>query len=568
MRTKSRIQASDSSARMKKMKEVKKYFPQKFNESDLINFFQYIVNAADKKNSRPSYFSKEVPELVQELEKKFDAEGYDGLTYANSMKFLKEMIDLHAREGVSFGDNYFAHMLRARSQIIGLLGHIEGTLFGGNQVSQEVSTFSNTLEKRISEITTNMYGFTNENSTGLVTMGGTEANHIALLTARNYAYMEYEDFNIREKGFPGLYKENTTKGIATRDPLVILPANKHYSLPKICNDLGIGEANILYIGVDDKMRMDMKDLEDKLSQVNPEEKKILAAISVFGSTETGATDDIKKFRELVEEYDNRAQKKGFKGKIWKHLDAAYGGPHVLTDKYKHLKETMGTFDSLTFDPHKLLFVPYNAGMLLLKDASTLMTISTDAEYIGNNGLNKLTKKEFVEKLFNHTGAVKANGSQLIGGVLSTYYTLKTIGANGIKEVLEHTQEMAQYLAKTITKAKPASGRLEVINTNPDLDLVVFRHLPEQFAQYGKENWKLAPEAEKKKINEYNSMLYNVMKSDKTRYMTSSTTLQGNGITALRTAIQSPHTTKKNIDGLVNEVVQQADDLVKITGYMR
>ena len=88
----------------------------------------------------------------------------------------------------------------------------------------------------------------------------------------------------------------------------------------------------------------------------------MAIVGLAGETETGMIDDLHGLADV-------AKKNG----VYFHVDAAYGGPFILS-RVGHLLQDINQADSITVDPHKLLYTPYQAGAILFKDKRNHMLI--------------------------------------------------------------------------------------------------------------------------------------------------------------------------------------------------
>src|SRR5436190_11018117 len=79
-----------------------------------------------------------------------------------------------------------------------------------------------------------------------------------------------------------------------------------------------------------------------------------------GATNTGAVDPLPELGEVCREHG-----------LWFHVDAAYGGFAVLTERGRRALAGVGAADSVTLDPHKWLYQPYECGCIIVRDASHL-----------------------------------------------------------------------------------------------------------------------------------------------------------------------------------------------------
>ena len=178
-----------------------------------------------------------------------------------------------------------------------------------------------------------------------------------------------------------------------RHMAVVVPATAHYSWRKAMTLLGLGAANLIEVPVH-QARLDGARLEAALSALRKEGRPVLAVVGVYGTTEFGTLDSI---HELV---DVRRRFPGF----WLHVDAAWGGylPTVFRDRRGQLlpreavrdgfrwfpservhraTAALAQADSVTVDPHKLGFVPFGAGALVVRNRRALDLVQQEAPYV-------------------------------------------------------------------------------------------------------------------------------------------------------------------------------------------
>ena len=83
-------------------------------------------------------------------------------------------------------------------------------------------------------------------------------------------------------------------------------------------------------------------------------------IATAGTTDSGAIDPLTELGTIAKNEN-----------IWYHIDAAYGGYFMLTDYGRRVMEGMDMADSIVVDPHKGLFLPFGAGIVLIRDGSLM-----------------------------------------------------------------------------------------------------------------------------------------------------------------------------------------------------
>jgi glutamate/tyrosine decarboxylase-like PLP-dependent enzyme len=192
--------------------------------------------------------------------------------------------------------------------------------------------------------------------------------------------------------------------MAYGDPLpagvVMVAATAHYSWEKIVRALGIGSNQLVFVPLDACYRMDPDALWDRLRELARRRQPVQALVSVCGTTEESAVDRL----DQVLEVRARAERElGVTFHV--HSDACYGGyaaavtrrPDGSRRGAEEIRESagcdwpdqrwvasvaaLGEADSVTVDPHKMGYVPYAAGAILVRDARTRHLVATDPPYL-------------------------------------------------------------------------------------------------------------------------------------------------------------------------------------------
>lgn len=198
------------------------------------------------------------------------------------------------------------------------------------------------------------------------------------------------------------------------DSVVLVAATAHYSWEKIVRALGIGSNQLLFVPVDDHFRMDPDALWSRLEELHSRRVPVLACISVCGTTEESAVDRL----DLVLEVRARAERElGLTFHV--HSDACYGGyaASVLrqadgsrrsgreireslrgdwpSDEWAQSMIALAGADSITIDPHKLGYVPYPAGAILLRDRRVRELVAVDPPYLAPAGQAEGSEQDYL-----------------------------------------------------------------------------------------------------------------------------------------------------------------------------
>jgi aromatic-L-amino-acid decarboxylase len=274
---------------------------------------------------------------------------------------------------------------------------------------------------------------------GLLVSGASMETLTALAVARNRA-MSASGIDVRASG---LQRESPPS-------VIYATAEAHGCVRKAVELLGIGSANIREVELDQDFAMRPADLATCLASGRERGELPVAVIASAGTVNTGAIDPILAISEVCARFG-----------VWLHVDAAYGGPAVLlADGYQDVLAGFGRADSIAIDPHKWLYVPVDAGLLLLREPRLAReTFSLVPPYLrGEAG----EAPWFSEYGFEQTRPFRA---------LKIWMAIQHLGLDGYRDLISHDLDLAGYLREQIARA-------------PDLELMAgglsvacFRYVP-------------------------------------------------------------------------------------------
>ncbi|MGP9800203.1 pyridoxal-dependent aspartate 1-decarboxylase PanP [Rheinheimera sp. NSM] len=282
-------------------------------------------------------------------------------------------------------------------------------------------------------------------SLGAFCSGGTIANITALWIARNRLLKADGDFKgIAREGLFKAMKHYGYEGLA-----ILVSERGHYSLGKAADVLGIGRESLISIKTDADNKIDIAALAEKMAELSAANIRVLAIVGVAGTTETGNVDPLHQLADLAEQYQCHF-----------HVDAAWGGATLLSNKYRYLLAGIERADSVTIDAHKQMYVPMGAGMVVFKHPSAAHAIEHHAEYILRKGSKDL-------------GSQTLEGSRP-GMAMLVHACLQVIGRDGYEILINRSLEKARYFATLIAH----NIDFELI-TEPELCLLTYRYVPAQ-----------------------------------------------------------------------------------------
>lgn len=278
---------------------------------------------------------------------------------------------------------------------------------------------------------------------GVFTSGGTAANLSAIVTAREY-WRSLNNQNKFEKG------------------IIITSVGSHSSIKAMAK---VADIDVLLVDIEDRLEATiLKESIDLLPET--QRKRVFAVVATAGTTNAGIVDDLKGISEICK-----------KEHLWFHVDAAYGGGALVADSVRHLFNGIEKADSITIDPHKWMFSPYDCGAIIYKNPELAKNAhSQEGSYLD---------------IFKDEGAHGFNPSdyqiQLTRRVrgLPLWFSLATHGTNRYKIAVERGIELAKLAGKMINEMP----HVELVR-EPSLSCVLYRRIgwkPKDYTHWTYEN---------------------------------------------------------------------------------
>jgi aromatic-L-amino-acid/L-tryptophan decarboxylase len=335
-----------------------------------------------------------------------------------------------------------------------------------------------------------------EGTSGLLTSGGSGANLTAMIAARHHV----------------------TKGDATLIAKLTVYASDqvHSSVTRAAWLAGVPRENVRSLATDADFRLHVDVLQEALARDRAAGLIPLMVVASAGTTNTGSVDPLHEIASLCE-----------RERVWMHVDAAYGGFAILTDTGRRALAGIERADSVTLDPHKWLFVPFECGCLLARDPSRLKAaFQIFPEYLADaqTGHAAVNFADYGEQLTRYSRALKI------------WLSVRYFGTDAIRDAIDRGMALARRLEQHVRE----TPLLEVVSP-ARFGIVCFRVRPEGVSDNG------ALDA----LNE--RVLARVVGEG--RYFISSTRLRG--AFSLRACILGFRTAEDDVDGLVRSVAAAA-----------
>jgi aromatic-L-amino-acid/L-tryptophan decarboxylase len=344
-------------------------------------------------------------------------------------------------------------------------------------------------------------------SSGLLTTGATMANIVGLAVGRH----ANAGYDIRKHGLQGCVHPQL---------LVYGSTETHSWVLKAVELMGLGRAAYRRIPVTDSHQIDLQELEQQIEQDRADGHRPAVMIANCGTVNTGAIDALEAIAQLCRKYD-----------LWFHVDGAFGALLRLTREYAHLVRGIEQADSLAFDLHKWVYLPFEIGCILVRDPKLhTATFATQASYLEEaEGGIMAGGLPFADRGVELTRGFRA---------LKLWMSLQVHGVETIAALIAQNMAQAAYLEELIH----AAPRLELLAPRPT-NVVCFRYC----------NSQMDDDA----LNALNRRLL-IELQESGRYIVSSTVLDGRY--ALRVAITNHRSRMEDFAALAEDCVSFGDRL--------
>jgi glutamate/tyrosine decarboxylase-like PLP-dependent enzyme len=472
------------------------------------------------------------------LEAQRRSERYDA-TIARLRQELYSLLSRLKQAAPFFSPRYIAHMT-SDVTLAGLVGYFAAMLYNPNNISEEAAPATTDMEQVVATQLARLVGY-GDGAWGHLASGGTVANLEALWALRGLKYFAPGaalalrahggiDLSVRRGGgqrahlteltawelmnLPGetilgvrddlirlAREDDRLEGLLAShslselgmtgfhrcfaeewreplpEPIILVPATRHYSWPKIADLLGLGRGQLCEVPLDEQDRMDPLALAQRLAETQERQVPILALIAVMGTTESGSVDELHRLAAARE----AAAERGLAFPI--HVDAAYGGyattmfrdasggwtegPSAgLAERFRALAQA----DSITIDPHKLGYAPYPAGALLLRDRRIREFLAIAAPYAFHEGPGEPAAP---------IGPYIVEGSRPGAAAASVWLAHRVLPLDdtGYGALIGRTVGMARALHRAIASYRGTRGARLIPLNDPDLNLVTFLAVP-------------------------------------------------------------------------------------------
>jgi glutamate/tyrosine decarboxylase-like PLP-dependent enzyme len=390
---------------------------------------------------------------------------------------------------------------------IGILGDLLAAALNPNVGAWTLSPAASEIEAQAVRWIAELVGYPTDCG-GLFVSGGNMANFVCFLAAR----AARAGFDVRRDGLVA----------SGRQLLVYASAETHTWIQKATDLAGLGTAAIRWIPTDDRLRMDVTQLEQRIDADRAAGHVPLMVIGTAGAVGTGAVDPLIEIARVCRERS-----------LWFHVDGAYGAMAAAVPDGPDDLRALKLADSVAVDPHKWLYAPLEAGCALVRDSAALRAaFSYHPAYY-----------HFDEQGINYVdyGPQNSRGFR----ALKVWLALKQVGAAGYRAMIADDMALSRDMAAAVQREPD----LELMTQA--LSIATFRFVPSALRSRAGET------STEEYLNRLNEALLDTIQRSGEAFV-SNALVRGRYV--LRACIVNFHTTRKDVEAVPAIVVRMGRDL--------
>ncbi len=321
----------------------------------------------------------------------------DGMVDDAFKNVLREVLVATPKTATSL----FFNQLFGGRQSKAVLGDLLAVMLNNSMYTYKVAGPQVGIEQEIIRRSCDLVGY-GPQSNGTFPTGGSMSNYMALVMARDA-------------------KDPDCRNVGMTKPLVIYTSKEsHYSNAKNSSFAGIGRNNVRYIPADAEGRMIPAELEAQIINDIADGYIPTYVNATAGTTVLGAFDPVDAIADIAQKYD-----------VWLHVDGAYAGSVIFSEKYKHLVKGVERSNSFSYNAHKMLGTPMTCSIILVKDKKQLHdSFSNEADYLYQTDGDDFNLGKTSFQCGRRNDALK-------------FWTLwKSVGTTGLKNIVHQQFDLA------------------------------------------------------------------------------------------------------------------------------
>jgi len=364
------------------------------------------------------------------------------------------------------------------------------------------------VEERVMKWLAELMGFP-AGAEGILVSGGSMANFTALAAARRAMA-------------PG---DVRVDGLSGSPPLTVYASDQvHSCVDKAVDLLGIGTRHLRKIATDEKFRIRTDDLARAVAEDRAAGLRPAIVVGTAGTVNTGAIDPLSELADFCR-----------RESLWFHVDGAYGAMARVSPRLAPLFAGIERADSIATDPHKWLYVPYEAGATLVRESGRLgATFRKFPEYLASDA----------ESPFPGPAWFAERGVELSRGfkALKVWMGFKTHGRAGYASAIENDVRLAHFASAAVDERPDLERLAETV-----LSILNFRYRPR------------GREVSEEALDRVNRRIVNRLVGDGSFFL-APTVLKGR--TALRVCIVNFRTREEDLLFLLDECERLGRELLE------
>lgn len=375
------------------------------NSNDFQEFQSLMQALFQAEKDEPVVEPIPAEELFERLDLNLNNEGL------SDEKFYECLRDLVMATPRTASNKFFNQLFGGRKSKA-VLGDLLAVLLNNSMYTYKVAGPMVGVEKIIIRNITKMAGF-GQDADGTIATGGSMSNFMALVMAR-----DKHGNNVFEKG-------------VQEKSIIYTSEYSHYSIRKNAALMGVGADNVRKVPADKFGKMIPSKLEELLAEDQKKGHHSFFVNATAGTTVLGAFDPIEEIAAISKKYNT-----------WLHVDGAYCGAVLFSDKYKHLLKGLESADSFSVNAHKMLGTPVTCSIIICQDKRDLYrSFSSDADYLYQTATDEFNLGKTSFQCGRRNDALK-------------FWTLwKAIGSNGLAEMVDQQFHLA-VVARDYIKKNP------------------------------------------------------------------------------------------------------------------
>jgi glutamate/tyrosine decarboxylase-like PLP-dependent enzyme/quercetin dioxygenase-like cupin family protein len=353
-----------------------------------------------------------------------------GLKEATRMDALKEVLKTIQANSVSTHSPYFMNQLFSGVMPQMLMAEEVIARTRTTMATYEASPILSKIEGHVISALCDLIGWDSKNQDGVSVPGGSAANFMAIHCARQAKFPQFKKSGM-----------NGTK------LAVFVSSEAHYSFKKACVALGIGTDNLIPVPVNAKGEMNAEKLDELIGQTQSTGVTPLIVCATAGTTVLGAFDPIDEISKVCKKHQ-----------VWLHVDGAWGGPALFSQKTRGLVRGIEQADSFTFDAHKLFGAGLTCSFLLTQHKGLLLEANdvSGGDYLFHSDDPNLDRGKATWQCGRRADA------------LSFWAIWKSLGTEGLGQFVDHLLQVKQEVTSWIHD----QPRLELVGDAPYLNICV------------------------------------------------------------------------------------------------